>query len=134
MSLRCTPTSSVAKTQRGPNRTRNPRGSPGRGLVPLAHAPLAEEPFDRGDQLGDELDLVALLGRDADDAVGELHLQGYRHVPGMLGEEVAELEHLALGEAGIERQVDAGQGTGGELLVQGDDLLDGQLDLAPALA
>ncbi len=50
--------------------------------------------------------------------------------PGVLGEEVAQLEHLALGDRGVERQVRLREAARG---VESDDLLDGDLDLAAAL-
>src|SRR5947209_5478747 len=77
-----------------------------RALVALADAALAEEALDRGDQLGDELDLEVVRRGDADGAVSEPGERGagsevpavsYRAEPARPGGS-AGLESVALGK------------------------------------
>src|SRR5688500_16665534 len=63
------------------------------GLIALANRPLAEQLFDGGGELGAELHLVVVLRRDVDHAVGELDLEGDRHLARMLDQQIAQPQH-----------------------------------------
>src|SRR3954464_660425 len=84
-----------------------------RPQIPLLNTPPPQQPLDRRDQRRDELDLQVVRRGDADGAVLDLHLQGDGDVAGVLGQQVAQLEHLGGGEPGVELEVDPGERTAG---------------------
>src|SRR5688500_1122255 len=67
----------------------NASPSVGEAVIPLVDAPLAEDAFQRGGQLGTELDLEGVAGSDPDGAVRETDLERDRDLADVLDEQVA---------------------------------------------